>query len=813
MVMKRYICIHGHFYQPPRENPWLESIELQDSAYPFHDWNERITHECYAPNGAARILDGENHIVEIINNYSYLSFNFGPTLLSWMEAKQPKAYQAILDADRESVERFSGHGSALAQVFNHMIMPLANQRDRDTQVRWGIRDFEHRFGRKPEGMWLAETAANTETLETLAAHGITFTILSPYQAGRVRRVGERSWQDVVGGRVDPATAYVQHLPSGRSINLFFYDGPISQGVAFEGLLRRGENLANRLLGALSDDRPWPQMVHIATDGETYGHHHRYGEMALAYACKYIEANDTVQLTNYGEFLEKHPPTHEVEIIENTSWSCYHGVERWRSDCGCNSGGHPGWNQSWRGPLRDALDWLRDKMATCYAEKGRDLLANPWAARDAYIELILDRSDSNVDAFLEQHVARKLTQMEKTRLLKLMELQRHAMLMYTSCGWFFDELSGIETVQVIQYAGRVIQLAEELFGDEIEQPFLERLKLAKSNIPEHGDGQQIYEKFVKPAMIDLESVGAHYAVSSLFEPYGQQTSIYHYTVEQEDNQVFDSGRTRLAIGKSRITSEITRESVLLSYGALHFGDHNLNCGVRKFISQRAYQGFIQEASDSFRRADLAEVIRILDRNFLGLTYSLRSLFRDEQRTILRQILDTTLHESEATYRQLYTQNASLIAFLLDLGIPLPRGLHTAVEFVLNADFRRAIEGDHIDLERIRTILAEARKADIEFDTAGLARMLEELLDNDIDRLSQHPSDLATLEKLDAMVALVRELPFQVDLWQAQNVYYLMLQTVYPTLKARSIEGEEHAHTWVQCFVSLGEHVGVRVREDG
>jgi len=236
--MDRYLCIHCHFYQPPRENPWLESIELQESAYPYHDWNERITAECYEPNAASRILTTDNRIIRIVNNYSRISFNVGPTLLSWMANRAPETYQAILDADRESQQRFSGHGSAIAQVYNHMIMPLANRRDKQTQVFWGIRDFESRFNRAPEGMWLAETAVDIETLEVLAANGIQFTILAPSQARHERRVTTTKFKNVEGGKIDPTRPYVCNLPSGRSINLFFYDGPISRAVAFEGLLQR-----------------------------------------------------------------------------------------------------------------------------------------------------------------------------------------------------------------------------------------------------------------------------------------------------------------------------------------------------------------------------------------------------------------------------------------------------------------------------------------------------------------------------------------------------------------------------------------------
>jgi alpha-amylase/alpha-mannosidase (GH57 family) len=453
--MERYICIHGHFYQPPRENPWLEAVELQDSAYPYHDWNERITAECYAPNGAARILDRDGRIKKIHNNYTRISFNLGPTLLAWLKENSPETYQTVLSADPESRKIFSGHGSALAQAYNHMILPLANRRDKTTQILWGIRDFVHRFGRRPEGMWLPESAVDLETLDLLASLNIHFTILSPHQAQRVRSFRGRAWHDVSGGRIDPSRAYEQRLASGRKINIFFYDGPISRAVAFERLLTSGENFAKRLMGAFSDVRTWPQLVHIATDGETYGHHHRHGEMGLAYALEYIESNNLARLTNYGEYLEKVPPTHEVKIFEHSSWSCCHGVERWRNDCGCNTGMNPGWNQAWRAPLREALDWLRDSLASSFVEKGRQFLKDPWKARDEYIAVILDRSPENVERFLHEHAARELTAADKILVLKLLEVQRHAMLMYTSCGWFFDELSGIETVQVLRYAGRTV----------------------------------------------------------------------------------------------------------------------------------------------------------------------------------------------------------------------------------------------------------------------------------------------------------------------------------------------------------------------
>ncbi len=482
----RYLCIHGHFYQPPRENPWTEEVERQPSAQPYHDWNERITQECYRPNAR-------------LGNYAWMSFDFGPTLLSWLQRKAPDVYGEVLQADRVSAGRFSGHGSAMAQPYNHMILPLANHRDRVTQVCWGIRDFEFRFGTLPEGMWLPETAVDLETLEILAERKVRFTVLAPHQAARVRPLAGGAWREVHGGKVDTTTAYVQRLPSGRQIALFFYHAPLSHGVAFEELLKSGERLAHGLLAAFpAEEGGEPRLVSIAADGESYGHHHRGGERALAEALARIRSGASARITNYGEFLESHPAKWEAQIAEKSSWSCSHGIDRWWSDCGCNSGAHKGWSQAWRTPLRNALDWLRDEVAPLFEQEAGRFFTDPWAARDRYVDLLLDRSAEARERFFSEQAARALSEDEKQRLQALLEQQRQALLMYTSCGWFFDDLAGIEAMQVLQYAGRAIALAEKLFRRELEPHFLAILAQGRSNRPECGDGRQIYERHVRPA---------------------------------------------------------------------------------------------------------------------------------------------------------------------------------------------------------------------------------------------------------------------------------------------------------------------------
>lgn len=490
----RYTCVHGHFYQPPREDPRTGRIGQQEGAEPYHDWNEKITAECYAPNSRARILGADGETAEVVNNYSKISFNFGPTLLRWLQDAEPEIYQAVLNADRFSRGRFSGHGSAIAQVYHHSILPLANRRDKITEVIWGIRDFVHRFSRRPEGIWLAETAVDTETLEVLVDAGIKFTILSPFQAKRVRRERGRHWTEVDDGSVDSRPAYQVHLPSKRSIVVFFYNAAVAKDVAFNHLLSDGEAFAQRLLEGLQGLED-SGLSHIATDGESYGHHHQFGEMALAYALKRIEQTPDVQPTVYGEFLERHPPRWAAEIIDNTSWSCVHGVERWRSDCGCQTGSRPGWTQAWREPLREGLNWLRDEIAPHYETAAGRLLEDPWEARNESVSLLLGKPSQARREFFSAWARHPLTAYDENRALQLLELQRNALMMFTSCGWFFNDISGIETIQILRYAGRVLELAKETLEVDLREQFLERLALAESNLPEEGTGRDIFERYV------------------------------------------------------------------------------------------------------------------------------------------------------------------------------------------------------------------------------------------------------------------------------------------------------------------------------
>lgn len=803
--MEKFICIHGHFYQPPRENPWLEAVEMQDSASPYHDWNERITAECYAPNAHARLLDETGRIKRIVNNYSKISFNFGPTVLSWMKEKAPDIHQAIVQADKASQKQFSGHGTALAQCYNHMIMPLANRRDKYTQALWGIRDFESRFGRKPEGMWLPETAADDETLDVLAELGLKFTILSPFQGKAIRELNAKDWQDVNGGKVDPSRAYLVNLPSGRSMAVFFYDAAVAKAVAFESLLSNGESLARRVMGAFGEENAKSKLVNVATDGESYGHHFSGGDMALAYALNLVENEGNARLSIYAEYLEKNPPTFEAQIHQGSAWSCSHGVERWWRDCGCNSGGHAGWNQRWREPLRDALNWLRDKLAVQYETKARDFLKEPWAARDAYIAVILDRSRENIDRFLSEHTTYPLNDDEQIQALRLLEMQRHAMLMFTSCGWFFDELSGLETVQVVQYAARAIQIAAG-FGEDLEPGFLDILDKAESNLSDPHTGRQIYERYVKPSIMTRESVAAHYAISSLFKSYAEEARIYSFTIRQEDRQLFTVGKTRLATGRIKITFEITRSHDTLTYAVFHTGDHTINCAVREDGDPEGYAKIVQGLRAPFEHGDFPEMIRVMDRHFGPHHYSVVHLFRDEQREVLDQILASPRDEIYNTLRLITDRYAPLRRFMADLHTPPLKALGMATEIVLNSELRRQFERDSLDLERTRSLLAECAATKVSLYHEELAYALKKHCDQVSDHFVQACHDLDTLQNFVGAADLTRNVPFPVNLWKPQNIYHDMAATALPEMRRCAEQGNEKARTWVEEFLVLGEKLG-------
>lgn len=765
----KYLCIHGHFYQPPRENAWLDEIEIQESAAPYHDWNARICAECYSPNALARVLNDKQQLTDLINNYARISFNFGPTLLSWMEKKEPEVYRAVLEADKLSQQNFSGHGSAIAQAYNHMILPLANLRDKYTQVRWGIADFKKRFGRLPEALWLAETACNTETLEVLAECGMKFVILAPGQCAKVRKIGEEKWQDVSGAKVDPKRAYQCNLPSGRRIALFFYDGPISQGIAFSDTLKSGENFAGRLLSTYNSGSE-AQLMHIATDGETYGHHQKFADMALAYCLKYVEDKTDVQITVYGEFLAKNPPQYEAQIFENSSWSCFHGVERWRADCGCNSGMHGGWHQKWRKPLREALDWLRDEMIKTYDTIGRQYFKDPWSARDEYIDLVLDRSLDAQHRFFLKHATEKAWT-DRPGALCLLEMQRFAMLMYTSCGWFFDEISGIETVQIMQYAARAAQLNKQISGVDLEPEFIKRLEAAPSNIRDLKNGAVVYQRFVLPQKMPLEKIAAQHAVAVLTDPTLNPNRAYDCEVKDFTHTLLTAPANHLYYGEMRLFSTITLEErhfafVVLQQGATSFLSAAMDVPADK-------DALFNTLKTSFEKGRYDECATLIRERFKTV-YPLLSLFKDVQRKVIDSVMNKVYEDTDRKFTQIFEEQYPVVRGLQYIGTPLPKPFLTVADFVLTSDLKAEFRAKDVDINAVEELMEDVKTLGLDVSGEELRRVVSDKLTFLSFSFARNPADSAAAMKIVEFLNYMEIFGFTPDITKAQEFVFLALK---------------------------------------
>lgn len=800
MQKNKYVCIHGHFYQPPRESAWLEVIELQESAAPFHDWNERINFECYARNTAARINGERDAIRKIVNNYAQMSFNFGPTLLSWLETADPTTYHAILDADRQSWSRFGGHGNALAQAYNHTILPLANERDKVTQVKWGIADFRQRFGRKPEGMWLPEAAVDTPTLEVLAAHGIQFTVLAPRQAKAFRKIGTAEWTPLPHENVDTRRAYACNLPSGKSINLFFYDGNIAKDVAFQGLLNSGAAFGQRMASVFDDDEV-PQFSHIATDGESYGHHHEWGEMALAFCLDFVENKTTAKLTNYGQFLEMHPPIYEVQIHENSSWSCAHGVERWRSDCGCNTGGEAHWNQAWRGPLRVALDWLRDELTSEFELSANQWLKDIWEARNAYISIILNRSQDNVDAFIKRHAKRELHKEERINLLRLLEIQRQCQLMYTSCAWFFSEVSGIETSQVLQYALRATYHHYNATGVSLAPQFLERLERVPSN--RYQNAAESFQVNVQPSQLTLTGVAMHYAASSIFEDYEDTANFLHFRVDNEVFERIPAGGQQLAIGRTTVTSKLTYSEKHFSFAVLYLGQQHMVGSISLDMPRAAFDRLHAELTTAFLSANLGDVINLIQ-IFGKEKFSFKNLFKDEKLKIYKQILANSYPAVENSIRDYYEDNYQLMNGMLRDDIPVPHSWKSITQFVVEQSLHLFFENGKLSVRTLRHLAGEHQLWDVQFtDIKRLKLASGERIFAELKKISYDAEGTENLKRLSRIIEILAQLNVVPELWKSQNHYYHLAQ------KHLSAAWAGVSEDWKMRFLELGKWLRVAV----
>ena len=771
-----YLTIHGHFYQPPRENPWLEAIELQDSALPFHDWNERINKECYNPNSVSKIVDSRNRILDVVNNYAHMSFNFGPTLLSWMEQFAPLTYERIIKADIESIAEHNGHGNAIAQVYNHIIMPLANENDKQTQVKWGIRDFEYRFGRKPEGMWLAETAVDDDTLRVLVENGIKFTILSPYQALRIKEKGSKDWTDVSWGNIDPARAYRYYIKSapGKYIDLFFYDGAISKSVAFDELLKDGNRFIKRLKEGVSDCRNYPQLINIATDGESYGHHTKFGDMALAYVLQIRAKDEGFKITNYAEFLDMFGSDTEVDIKQASSWSCFHGVGRWKEDCGCSTGGHPGWNQKWRKPLRNALDYLRDELAGTFEEQGKKYFENPWDVRNNYIDAILDRSSMNVKKFQQDNFIPNLSDEDRVKAMELLEMQRQLLLMYTSCGWFFSEISGIETVQIMKYAARAMQIAARYTNKNLEENFLNILAEAKSNLPEYGNGKDIFERFVKPSVVTAKQIASLWAISSLYQDFEDEENVYCYTIRKHAYKKVQKGNSTFVIGHIEIQSRITMMKYNMMFALMQYAGGDFHCAIKEYSDDAEFNNIKVSLIKTFMMNPLTEIIRALDEVFGKEYFTLKDIFIEERRKILQVLLKGKLAKFAAIYQDMYDEGKGSIYHLQSLGLKIPEEFKIAAGYALSRKFNDIVmhSGGFLDEDSIQQAMDvnfEAKRMDINLDKTPSNKIYGKKLQQNITRLV-HSFEIQQADVILELFDHIEKLELQIDISETQNIFY-------------------------------------------
>ncbi|MBD2500021.1 DUF3536 domain-containing protein [Anabaena azotica] len=845
-----YVTVHGHFYQPPRENPYLDAIERQKSATPFHDWNERIHWECYRPNAFARVLNDQGEVVGIVNNYEYMSFNIGPTLMSWLERYDVEVYQRILEADAKSCQRLQGHGNAIAQVYNHIIMPLANERDKRTQIHWGKEDFKSRFGRDPQGMWLAETAVDYATLEALVAEGIRFIILAPSQAQRCRPFPTANdprpeWLEVGGSQIDPTRPYRCYLRRGMGnsdipcpyIDIFFYDGPISRDMGFSDVVYNSHHFAGRIGAAVRGDHRPAQLISVATDGETFGHHKKGTEKTLAYAFTQEFPHQGWTVTNFAHYLSLNPPTWEVELKPVTAWSCAHGVDRWQDDCGC--GGEGGvWHQKWRRPLRNALNWLRDQLVEVFEEYGNQLFRDPWQARDEYIQVMRDRSPDNISRFLERHQTHKLTAAEQVDALRLLEMQRHALFMYTSCGWFFEELSRPEGTQILRYAARALELAGDVAGVQLEKGFLKRLGSAPSNVDLFKHGGEVYRQLVQTAQISFKQVAAHYAITSLFNHHKQvetrhttlleqkklshphQKRVYCYTVNEIDYQMQRMGALTLAVGNLQLVSDITWESENLVFAVLHLGGWDFHCCIQLFTGRRDYSQLKEKLFTSLQQASAAQTILAMTQVFGTEAFNLQNMFAEERHRIMRLLSQETLTRLDQLYTQAYRDNYGvLMAFHRD-ELAAPQELQVAAEIALGyrcMTTLRSLEQDITEpqtcwnhIVELEAIATEAKHLRCRLNIPEGKQILEQLILRLLWRLlhdanGSFSTDIQCLERL---INVSYQLNIGISLHQSQELYFSCLQTQIVPLCLTTIANQEDASQCVQ-LLKLGQKLAVDV----
>lgn len=787
----RPFVLHAHFYQPERLNPWTGALDPEPSAAPDRDWNARILRECYHPNAEARIYDADGRVERIVNNYERVSFDFGPTLLSWMERSAPRTYARVLDGDWRSVVR-TGHGNALAQAYNHTILPLDDARDRRTQIAWGMADFRYRFRREAEGMWLPETAANGPTLDALIDAGVRFTVLAPHQVARVR---DRPHHDPAATHLDSGRPYrlVHSDGSGRWLAVFLYDGALARSLAFDPETAQASVLLGKLAAAGGSG-----LVSAALDGETFGHHHPFGELGLAYGLFAGAEDSGLVPTSYAALLAEQTPVEELELVagEGTSWSCAHGLGRWTRDCGCATGGQPGWDQRWRAPLRAALDVVRDLAAEAFLTRGGELLKDPWAAREAYVNVRL--GVTSPEEFLDRHGLRQLGDAGRVDARTLLEAQRHALLMYTSCGWFFADVAGIETVYVLRAAARVLGLLREAGIAVDDRDVLDRLGEARSNDPVKGTGADVWRREVAGAEVSAERIAAHTALVGLVRPLPAAAEDIGHAVEVHDYRSERRGRLALSTARLTVRSLATGREGHYAVGAVHLGDLDFHGVLCDDPGGEDVAALVAPLWAGLPSLTVAGLIRALDEVFGTRDFGFERVLPEGRAEVVRAVFGDLTARFREQYSRLYADNRRLLEMLGQAGFPLPRDLRAAAELTLSAqleqDLRVAVAGSGAEsaaaVEAVRRSATVARASGYTLDVGGAPARLAAAVEAAVRSALATPAGGGE-EAVDRWLALADDLGVTIDIATPQElVYETALKARAGRLSFEAREGVEH-----------------------
>lgn len=811
--MPVHLVIHGHFYQPPRENPWTGTIERQESAAPFHDWNARIAEECYLPNARARVLDAQGRIQDIVNNYEVLSFNFGPTLLSWAAGAVPDLLRALVAADRASRIRL-GHGNAIAQAYNHMILPLAAPRDRRTQIRWGLREFQHRFGRAPEAMWLPETAVDAATLDLLIDAGMPYIILSPAQAARWRPLGDQAWTTAADGEIDPRRPYrwVRRGAAGqpvgnRGIDVCFYHAPLSRGISFQHYLRD----ADRLAGSIADAGGGMAnpLILVATDGESFGHHEKFGEMCLATLFSREAGRRDFRVTNLASYLAAHRPAWEVELHPQSAWSCSHGVGRWCEDCGCSAGGGPGWNQAWRRPLRQGLDRLRDALAAIFREEGAPLLRDPWAARDDYIDLLLDGSQAVRDDFFQRHQAHALSGEERARSLRLLEMQHHAMLMFTSCAWFFADISGIETLQNLRYAARAIDLAVPFAHRDLEALLLEDLGRAQSNLPAHKTGRHLWEREVRPSRVGPEEAVARLlAHGVLAHGVGPQARYRWVLAPGPITQDQD-----LLLAGVRATSEVTGEALHFAGVCRRDGPFDFLAGVGPWPASGDWAAFVEDAGTAF--VPNGPRLAAWSGRHAARLLRLRNFLPDDRQALLGELLARNDAWLAACVSRLSDEALPAAEAMVAAGMPLPVWLKSMLETHWSRRFTEGLAtlqgaGTAVAYTSLLDLADRARHLGLTLDRSAASAQFGQTLVARLEAAAKEPDADQWQEFLELLQTGIR-LDLGAPEYPLQDRMFALLRDDAPAWLGQIADVRDPRYRAVSAMLAAATRLNVRTEE--